>query len=72
MPLVNGPMPDPSEPQFNEPQGKSELRATYTYAKQIRDFRRVFQRDPANDSELDSFVEGLLTEMYNDGKQRID
>jgi hypothetical protein len=72
MPIINGPMPDPEEAEFDEPQAKALLRASYTYAKRLRDFRQVFHRDPTNTAELDAFVEEYLREAYNEGREAIE
>ncbi len=72
MPIIHGPVPDPSEPRRRRaPKGLARLRAKFTYDRQLKEFRKVFARDPADDSELDSFVEEFTREMYNSGWDEI-
>ena len=64
-------IPDPEEPEFEEPEKLTRLRATFTYDKQLKEFRGVFGRDPSSEDELTSFVEEFTREMYNDGWNEI-
>jgi hypothetical protein len=43
------------------------MRASLTEDRKLRDFREIFGRDPADDCELDHFIEEWTLEMYNGG-----
>ena len=47
------------------------MRANFPYKQQVAEFRSVFGRDPADDDELDAFVDELTREMYNSGEDFI-
>jgi hypothetical protein len=66
------PYPDPEKPKrYRAPKALARLRAKFSYDRQVKEFRRVFGRDPASDGELDVFVETFTLEMYNDGFEEI-
>ena len=59
------------EDEFDEPEILTRLRAKFSNDQQVKEFRSVFGRDPANDFELESFVEEFTREMYNSGYDEI-
>ena len=66
------PNPDPERPRrYRAPRALARLRAQFNYDRQLKEFRRVFGRDPASDGELDVFVETFTLEMYNAGYEQI-
>ena len=62
------PYPDFEKPRrYRAPKALARLRAKFSYDRQVKEFRRVFRRDPASDGELDVFVENhdALTDSYS-------
>lgn len=64
--------PDPDEQEYPEPEALARLRANYGRNQQLRDFRRVYGRDPLSDEELEQFVQEFTVEMYNSDTDTMD
>lgn len=52
---------------YAEPAALRRLRASLTEEQRLEEFRKVFDRDPSTEEELEVFIEHLTLEMYNSG-----
>jgi hypothetical protein len=75
MPIIDGPYRDPAEnrpPRRRKtPKALIRLRRQFTYERQLEVFRRTFEREPANDDELEAFADEYIREMYNSGADEL-
>jgi hypothetical protein len=75
MSIINGPYRDPEEShrprRRKAPKAFVRLRRQFTYERQLEVFRRTFQREPANDGELEAFADEYIREMYNSGADEL-
>lgn len=55
--------------EWKEPKALRRLRAALTEERKVREFRRIFGRDPASEEQLEVFIENLTLEMYNSGHE---
>jgi hypothetical protein len=57
--------------EWDEPDALRKLRASLTEDRRLALFRETFDRDPANEDELDLFIETYTLEVYNSGDDEL-
>lgn len=57
-----------SDGTYPEPKALRRLRELLTEEERLEQFRKVFDRNPDSEDELNVFIEHLTLEMYNAGQ----